>query len=212
MRYLVYLIIALIGGLLFLPKTGSTQIRNIPLLLAILFSILGVVTIRILKYIILMFKTKKFLNQKGFKCVKFFVFPFGFILHGRYNMTFQSEKEELNIVFLVKKKKYQHYFFKDINSIEFYRSNRVVFNNIKAYGATISKSVETKLVGKQKIKWKQYNTSLNRTNILLFDKLPSQISDSVKKEELGNGDQICGSNIYLFDLNGLQRMKNIFGQ
>ncbi len=212
MKYLVYLILAFIGGLLFLPKSGSTQIRNIPLLLAILFSMLGVVTIRILKYITLMVKTKRFLNQKGFKCVKFFVFPFWSMLHGRYNMIFQNGKEELNIVFLVKKKKYQHYYFKDINSIEFYTSNRVVFNNRKAYGPTISKLVETKLVGKQKIKWKQYDTSFSGRNILLFDKLPFKISDFAKKEELGNGDQICCSNIYLFDLNGLQRMENILGQ
>ena len=157
-----------------------------------------------------MLKTQRLLNQKGFKCVKFFVFPLGSMLHGRYNMIFRSETEELNIVFLVKKKKYQHYFFKDINRIEFYKSNRVVFNNIKAYGATISKSVETKLVGKQKIKWQLYDMSFERKNILLFDKLPFKISDSVKKEELGNGDQICCSNIYLYDLNGLRRMENIF--
>lgn len=212
MKYLIYLILTFIGGLLFLPQTGSTQIRNIPLLLVILFSILGVVIIRVLKYIILMFKTKRYLNQKGFKCVKFLFFPLGSMLHGRYNMTFRSETEELNIVFLVKKKKYQHYFFKDINSIEFYRSNRVVFNNIKAYGATISKLVETKLVGKQKIKWQHYDMSFNRKNILLFDKLPFKISDSVKKEELYNGDRICCSNIYLYDLKGLQRTENIFNQ
>lgn len=205
MKYLVYLISAFIGSLLFLPKPGSTQIRNIPLLLVILFSMLGVAIIRIFKYIILMFKTKRFLNQKGFKCVRFFVFPLWSILHGRYNMLFRRGKEELNIVFLLKKKKYQHYFFEDINRIEFYRSNRVVFNNIKAYGATISKLVETKLVGKQKIKWQQCDMSFNRTNVLLFDKLPFKISDSVNKKELGNGDRICCSNVYLYDLNGLQK-------
>ena len=134
------------------------------------------------------------------------------MLHGRYNIIFKSEKKELNIVFLVKKKKYQNYFFKDINNVEFYRSNRVVFNNIKAHGATISKAVETKSVGKQKIKWKQYDMGHNGTNILLFDKLPFKISDSVKKEELGNGDRICSSNVYLFDLNGLQNTEHIFDQ
>ena len=210
MKYIVYIILAFIGGMLFLPDSGSTQIKNIPLLLIILSVMLGIFIIRIFKYIIFMFNTQRLLNKKGFTCVKFFVFPLGSMLHGRYNMIFRSEAEELNIVFLVKNKKYQHYFFKDINTIEFYRSNRVVFNNIKAYGATISKLVETKLVGKQKIKWQQYYTSLNRKNILLFDKLPFKISDGVKKEELCNGDRICHSDIFLYDLNGLQRTENIF--
>ena len=212
MKYIVCLILVFIGGMLFLPRTGSTQIRNIPLLFVILFFILVIFMIGIFKYMVLMVKAKRILNQKGFKCVKFFFFPFGAMLHGRYNIIFQSEKKELNIVFLVKKKKYQNYFFKDINNVEFYRSNRVVFNNIKAHGATISKAVETKSVGKQKIKWKQYDMGLNGTNILLFDKLPFKISDSVKKEELGNGDRICSSNVYLFDLNGLQNTEHIFDQ
>ena len=202
MKYIVYLILAFISGMLFLPESGSTQIRNLPLLIAILILFLGVFIIRFIRYIRLLFKVKSSLKQKGFQCVRFRISSIGAILHGRSNMTFQNGKEELNVVFFIRKKRFQHYFFRNINHIEFYRSNRVVFNNIKAYGATVSKMVETKLVGKQKIKWNEHDLSPDRTNVLLFEKLPYKISDSARKEELCNGDPVCSSSVYLYDLNG----------
>lgn len=77
MKYIVCLILVFIGGMLFLPLPGSTQIRNIPLLFVILFFVFGIFMIGIFKYMFLMVKAKRILNQKGFKCVKFFSFPSG---------------------------------------------------------------------------------------------------------------------------------------
>ena len=208
MKIFIAIVLAVISAALFLPHRG-TEIRNVPLLLAILFLIGTVFIIRVIRYIILGMKTKTILSKKGFRCVKFVMFPFGSMLHGRYNMIFQSEKEELNLVLLVRKKTYQHYYFQDINHIEFYRSNRVVFTNTKVRGATISKAVETKLVGKQKIKWVQGDAHLNSINIVLFDQLPFKVTDTVRREELGNSDPICSSNIRLYDLKGLQDLNQI---
>ena len=63
MKYLVYAALAFIAGLLFLPATGTTEIRNWPLLLFILSVILFFIFVRFFKYVILILKTPMF-NRK----------------------------------------------------------------------------------------------------------------------------------------------------
>ena len=109
--------------------------------------------------------------------------------------SFTHKNKIAQIVLLSRKRKYQRYHFDSINKLEFYRSNRVVFNGGKAKGATSSKLVETNLVGKQTVKW----DDSAEIRMIVFDKLPSQITDSVKKENLGVGERICASDICLFD-------------
>lgn len=209
MKILVLLALAFVSMLLFLPSVGTTKIRNLPLLLTVLCIILAVFFAGVIKYIVLMLKARKILCKKGFRCVKFCVNPFASVLQGRYYMTFQRDGEKLNVVFLVKKKRYQHYYCKDVHHIEFYRSNRVVFQAARHKGATISDLVETKLVGKQHIKWKQVSEEEKSTDILCFNRFPVLITDSVKTEGLNNGDLICASAVRLFDLKGLQEKEDL---
>ena len=203
MKILVSLALTFVSMLLFLPSVGTTEIRNLPLLLMILGVLLVFFSVGVVKQIVLMIKARKILREKGFRCIKFCANPFASVLRGRYRMTFQRNAERLNVVFLVKKKRYPHYYCKDMNHIEFYRSNRVVFQAARHKGATVSNLVETKLVGKQRIKWKHKAEGEKSMDILCFDKLPFLITDSVKNEGLNNGDLICASAVKLFDLAGL---------
>ena len=59
----------------------------------------------------------------------------------------------------------------------------------------MSELVETTRVGKQKIKW----DDTAEIRVIIFDKLPDQITDMVKKENLGVGEKICASDTYLMD-------------
>ena len=195
MKYFVYVVLAFIAALLFLPASGTTQIRNLPLLLFILSVFLFFIFVRFFKYVILILKTKKQIKKIGIQKIKIKFFPWVSFFHGHYSIIFSHENKTAQIILLSKKRKYQRYHFDSINELEFYRSNRVVFNNIKARGATISNLVETKLLGKQKIKW----DAASEIRMIVFDKLPEQITDSAKKEALGTGERICNSNIYIFD-------------
>ena len=199
MKYVVYAILVFAAALLFLPKSGTTQIRNLPLLIAITVLILALYLFRLLKYAIIMSKTTKLLKENGYNVQKTHFLPFAAMLKGRYAMKFERRQNVLNIVFLLKKKKYPHYFFEDIDHIEFYRNSRAIFKDIQSRGGTVSKLVETKLLGKQRLKWERYKTNEADINILLFDKFPNKISDSLKRQELGNGDKICDSKIILCD-------------
>ena len=79
--------------------------------------------------------------------------------------------------------------------MEFYNTNRVVFKGSKIRGATISNAIETNMAGKQKLKW---NESAE-IRMILFDKLPEQITDSSSKEELVAGSRLCDSDTYVMD-------------
>ena len=195
MKYVVYIAMLFVCGLLFLPRTGTTEIRNLPLLLFILTLILIFILIRFIKYVLLVAKTQKQLKKIGIQNIKIKIFPWDSVLHGHYSITFTHENKISQIILLSRKRKYQRYHFDSINKIEFYRANRVVFNNIKAKGATISKLVETSLVGRQRLKW----DDAAEVRIIIFDRLPEQITDFKKKETLCAGEKICSSNIYLFD-------------
>ena len=195
MKYLIYGILAFVACALFLPKAGTTQIRNIPLLIAIILLIVGIVLYRFLKYVSLTMKAKKLLKKYGIKPIKTYFSPFAARFHGRYGIVFEHNGEIIDLMLISTKRKYQRYHFDSVYKLEFYRSNRVVFKSIKAKGGTVSNLVETKLVGKQSLSWEPSAT----VKVLLFDKLPEHISDSSRKEELGAGDKICASNVRVMD-------------
>ena len=195
MKYFVYFSLAFIAALLFLPAMGTTKIRNLLLLLSILALILIFILIRFFKYIFLIAKTKKQLKIAKMKKIKIKIFPWASFFHGHYSIAFSYKNKFAQIILLSRKRKYQRYHFDRVDNLEFYRSNRVVFKSNKEEGATISKLVETKLVGKQKIKW----DDTAEIRMIVFDKLPRQITDSAKKEALGVGEEICNSNIQVLD-------------
>ena len=195
MKYFVYVVLVILGGFLFLPQTGTSEIRNPWLLILILSLVVISILIRLLKYILLMAKTKKLLKQNEKKVLQIRFLPLASLFRGHYSITFECEDKIAQIILISRKRNYLRYHFDSINRLEFYQSNRVVFKNTKVYGATISNLVETQRVGKQRIKW---NDSAN-IRMIVFDRLPGQMTDSVKAECLGAGDRICGSDVYVLD-------------
>lgn len=199
MKYVLYGIAFIVSFFLFVPLNGSSEIRNFPLFVLLVSLIVITILIRLLKYGILMSKAKKALQQMGMKHVQTYFLPWMSRFHGRYSMVFQQEGKNIQIVFLCKKKKYQRYHFERANQLEFYNTNRVVFKGSKIRGATISNEIETNMVGKQKLKW---NESAD-CRLILFDKLPEQVTDSINRDGLDAGDRICGSNTNICDWESL---------
>ena len=70
MKYALYCILAFIGLALFLPKSGSTEIRNLPLLIVIISLLLVYAAYRYIKLIFLAYKVKKSLKKVGFTAKK----------------------------------------------------------------------------------------------------------------------------------------------
>ena len=194
-KYFVYIVLVFIAGLLFLPATGTTEIRNLPLLIFILSLVLMFILIRFFKYVILVTKSQKQLKKIGIHNIKIKFIPWSCFFHGHYSITFSYENKIAQIILLSRKRKYQRYHFDSTSRLEFYRANRVVFRSSRVRGATISKLVEINQIGKQRIKW----DDTAKIRMIVFDNLPEQMTDSVKKENLGVGERICNSNIYILD-------------
>ncbi len=205
MKYLVYFNLLLIAGFLFLPQTGTTEIRNKPLLIFVICLIVIWILIRFFKYVLLMVKARRLLKQNKKKVIKTRFFPWASLFHGQYSITFQSENEIAQIILISKKRKYQRYHFDSINQLEFYRANRVVFRSSRVRGATISNLVEINQVGKQRLKW----DDTAKMRMIVFDKYPDFITDSIKKENLGTGDLICDSDVSIFDWDSLCNHINV---
>ena len=194
MKYVLYVIAAIVALLLFLPTTGSNEIRNLPLLIAILVVIAALVLWQLIRRAAFMGKVKKALKKSGCEIIKIHFNPFAARLQGRYSMTFKMKDEIITATLLLRKKKYLRYHFEGIELIELYRSTRVAVRN-SAASARVSGFVETKLVGKQKLKWDEADR-----NIIIFNKIPDHITDSKQKELLGKGDKVCGTETYIADI------------
>ena len=195
MKYVLYVIAAIVALFLFLPTTGSNEIRNLPLLIALLVIIVGLILWYLIRRVAFLQKVKKALKNNSCEIVKVCFNPFAARLHGRYSVTFKSNGKIINALLLIRRRKYQRYHFSSIQELEFYRSNRVVFNSTKTYGATISNLVETKKVGRQPLKWDDADR-----NIIIFNKIPDHITDSAQKNLLGKGDRVCETETYIADL------------
>lgn len=184
--------------MLFLPKAGSTEIRNIPILVFILILIAIYCIYRFIRLIILIFRARAKLKKKGMH-IRRTRFSFG-----KGCIIAETENEVFNISLLIRKKSYYRYHFKDENNIEFFKSSFAVYKSSKR-GTIAQAATEQGSVGKQKILRCSFNTEKSIGYFTIIDKFPYCISDSVKKEELGNGDRICSSNAISFDLNGFMR-------
>ena len=209
MKIFIYMVLAILAGACFLPKKWGAPIRNLPVFLAVLSLISLLLLIRLIKYLLLLRRAKQIMREKGFGCVKVVFNPFSCMLHGQYGMTFQRKHERLNVLLLVRKKRYPHYYFEDDNHVVFYSSHRMIFPSIKSKGVAMANASEKQLMGKRRIKWSHPHQSPDCKRILLFDRLPNKVTDSIKRQELGNGDTVCNSDVRLYDLKGLQN-KGLF--
>ena len=205
MKILIGIFGVIFSFVLFLPKETGAPIRNLPLLIAVLVLVFILLLIRFLKYVALMLGAKRILHEKGFQAVKCHINPFVCRLRGRYMMTFQRNHEKLDVLFLVRRWRYPHYFFDAVNRIEFYVAHRMVYPGGKTRGVVMARQSEVYPAGRRELAWKSMPKG-----ILLFDKLPNKVTDSVRKEELGCGDAICASEVRLYDLNGLKRKTDFF--
>lgn len=206
MKYVIYTILGIIALLLFIPETGTTEIRNLPLLIALLVIIAALLLYQLIRRAAFMGKVKKAFKNSGCEIIKTHFNPFASRLKGRYSVTFRKDGKTICAILLIKKRKYQRYHFANIDYLEFYRSNRVVFNSTRTRGAIISDLVETKLVGKQKLSWDAADI-----NIVVFNKIPDHITDSKTKNLLGKGDKICGTETYIADVDFLVEHTNANG-
>lgn len=187
MKYFVYTSLALIAIALFVPKTGTTQIRNLPLLLALLSLIAIFLLIRSVQYIVLILRTKHHLQKNGYRVQKTSVLPYPI---NKYNLTVQNENQTLHIVCLLRKRPYWQYHFDSINRLEYYKSASTAVRSGGGYSATMyRKNIETRYMGKSKLPFQQEDAG---TAVLIINRMPCYVSSNTRRNPSHSaGDLIC---------------------
>ena len=189
MKYLIYAALLFIASLLFLPESGSTEIRNPEILWVIAAVILLVLLIRFLKLTKLAGSLKKSLKENKYQVLST---RFGF---GKVYVTAESHRETLDICLLRRKKDYLKHHFASAEHIELYKTTVSAVRNGRDI-AKISKYSEVKHAGDV---WISKCKTGNAQRVIVFDTFPSVVSD-FSNRSLQIGDKIGDSDIAVFDL------------
>lgn len=202
MKYIVTIALLVILALFSLPYPGSTEIRNLPLLIILLSLAIVMIAVRTIRYARLMYNAKNILKKYNATLVKTIFIPIFFKFQGLFPQLFNKDGELIEINYILKNKRTQRYHFESISKLFFYQSNRIIHAKGAGNSIAISKRAQTSCVGKRNLKW----SNDVKTRIVLFDKLPDLITDSSKTEPLSVNDTICATNVYLSDISNLDQL------
>ncbi len=189
MKYIVYFILFFIAFLLFVPETGSTEIRNPELLMAIAAIILIILIVKLIKLAVFASKVKKELRENKYEIKK------ARLGLGKVYIVAENHKETLEICVLMRKKSYYKYHFANENRIELYKTTVGAVRSGRDI-AKVTKSAEVKLAGIIRFAPTKIE---NAKRFIVFDKFPTTVSDTVNRS-LQLGDRIIESETRVFDL------------
>ena len=202
MEIVLYIIGAIVAMVMFLPASGTTQIRNLPLLIALLSLVALYFIYRFIRAVVLLLKTKSCLISKGYSISKVAVFPFGASAFGRLSITAHKDGETLGVLCTLRKRKHWQCCFCDAEHLEFYKWTMSVAKSSKR-GTVAQGRADKRRVRKQRLVWRKSDAAQPTKNILVFDKFPYSIKTARGNTEVGNGDDIGGA--YIYDFKGLKK-------
>lgn len=202
MEIVLYIIGAIVAMVMFLPASGTTQIRNLPLLIALLSLVALYFIYRLIKAVVLLLKTKYILISKGYSISRVAIFPFGANVFGRLSITAQKGGAVVRVLCTLRKRKHWQCCFCDAEHVEFYKWTMPVAKSSKR-GTVAQGGADKRRIRKQRLAWGKSDAEQHTKNILVFDKFPYSIKAAKGNAEVGNGDDIGGA--YIYDLKGLKK-------
>ena len=190
MKYAAYTLLTFVALLLFLPASGTTEIRNLPLLIAILTILCVLLIIRAAQRILRISEIKKALRENGCSIEYSTVIPNLFAIKGRYDIRAQRASTKINVLLLRIKKASWHCHFDNINKLEYYITAHAVIHggNNSVKGARVSKATSTRRIAKAPL---PFDIKDGEKYILILDRAPARISDTYCTS-LFAGDMIEG--------------------
>lgn len=196
MKYFVGIMLTFAALLTFLPSHYSNGIRNLPLLIAILSVFAGYHIIRAVRRTAALIKIRKHLVSEKMRIKHFCLVPNLLGIKNKYDIVAEDRSHTVNIVLLMRKRKGLRYHFERPDLLEYYTGFR---SSIRAtrYGASRVSIAQangydsTSLAGRRKLPF-QDEAVKGESNIIIIDRLPRCVTDSVSRHELSSGDTICG--------------------
>ncbi len=199
MEFIIYAIILIVAGGLFLPKYGG-EARNVPIFVIIASIIAILIIVKLLKYILLVFKVKKLLTKNGYMVTQTRLVP-KLKSSKCYHISATRDEKTVNIYITKRRNSHVTYHFETENKAEVYKHTRLAIKPSVRQAYIVSPHVERRKMGEEYFFWEDADFSENTENILLFKKLPNKITDTKSQISLANGDKICDK-VLLYDLKG----------
>lgn len=187
MKYAVYTTLVFAALLLFLPASGTTEIRNLPLLIALLAALLGYIIVRAVLRVVYISRIKQALRECGCSITHTSLIPNFLSIKGRYDIQAKRADTVCNIVLLRIKKASSHCHLEGTNRIEYYiTAHTVVHGGNTSRGSRVTKATSTRCIARRSL---PFNIKKGEKYVLVIDKMPSRISDR-KNTNLFVGDMI----------------------
>lgn len=201
--YILYCLIAITFLGIFLPDGVGGGLHNVPLFITLVLILVLILLVRLIKYLKVFSKAKKLLRDKGYTVLKCSVLPTRLRREKNCHIVAEKDGKTVRIYVEKPKKSYLTYHFVSEGIAEIYKFTRLTIKPGMWQANIISKKLDKKKVGTRQFVWSDTELE-NDICMVLFNKLPDFITDSVSEETLYNGSKIC-KKVYLFDLNGLER-------
>lgn len=204
MKILLCIILCFVAGLTFLPRAGSSEIRNLPLLIFLLALGVAYVAFKLIKRLRFAAEVKKRLTSLGFEGIES-RFLSG---TGSFAITAKLDGVKHNIVLCSVKNRKFRYHFDGTGQIQIYKYVVNSWANVRGGRGSVNYHAQMREAGTHLLPWhEEYQWNVGEENILIMDKMPSSVTDPTTREGiLGNGDRICGR-VLLYDLNGFLEYK-----
>ena len=206
MEILIYWVIAVLVGAIFLPEYDGGELRNVPLFIIILSIALLLTVIKILRYFMFVSKIKKQLTNNGYTVTQTSYVP-NLKNSKWYHLSGEKDGKTVNIYIAKRKNSYVTYLFENENKAELYKHTRLAIKPQVRQAYIVSPHVDKKKVGEIYFFWEEDDFSENTENVLLFKKMPNNIKDTKHSTPLDNGGKI-NDKVLLYDINGFTKYIN----
>lgn len=199
MEFIIYAIILALSAGLFLPKYGGER-RNVPVFVIIASIIAILLIVKLLKYILLVFKVKKLLTKNGYTVTQIHIIPK--LKNSKcYHISSTRDEKTVNVYITKRRNSHVTYHFETENKAEIYKHTRLAIKPSVRQAYIVSPKVENRKMGEEYFFWEESDFTQNTENVLLFKKLPNNVTDTKSQSPLGNGDKILDK-VILFDIKG----------
>ena len=182
MKYIIYTILAVFGLVLFLPEPGTTEIRNLPIFIAVIACIAIYVIYRTIRLALLMRKIKNAIKSAKMSPQK------ARLGMGNGYVIAKRNDENVLIRFLVRRRKFCRHHFASENVIEYYKTSAAMVRSSKI-GTFAKGAAETRKVGEIQLCDIKNELEFSKSFIVI-DKMPDTVTDYKLKGGFFDGDFI----------------------
>jgi hypothetical protein len=196
MKWVFRVILVLLLIPFFVPEEGSRELRNLPVLIAIVAFFLLCIAYRLVCMSLLWRRVRSVLLRHGYtarrtRCSLYTSFVLA-----------ENRDGKLSICLLLRKRRFYRYHFVSPTQIEFWATSFWVATRNRSLGLVARGATFHSILGGQRLAWQ--DAEGEATRILLMDKMPNRVTDaSPESGELVEGDALLRGDVTLLTPEGL---------